>query len=188
MRLKIAVLMMAVIAITATLGASAYTTGEVSRSSTVDVVTDADGLIALADGSSGNLVYTDGTTGELAIDVTAGTSSATGVNGDATFKLGNESAPTTKAAFSITNKDSAARDLTVTYTDSGTGTDTTGDSANVAFKVYNSTGTLIGTASEESSLTLTSVASAETHYVVVVIDTTGLGKAADLSGTLKVSA
>lgn len=185
MRLKVAAIMMAVIAISAAFGASAYTTGSIDRSSTVDVVTDTNGLIGLTDGNSGDLVYTSG--GKLTIDFSNAGISASGVNPDANFTLGNASAPTTTYAFTMTNQDSVAHDLTLSYTASdntvtGDGTD------NIKFLVYDSTGSSLGTASEETALDLTSTASAATVYVVVVIDTTGLTDTNNLSGTLKVSA
>lgn len=183
MRLKITALLLAVVVVSATLGASAYTTGSLTRSSSVDVVSDDAGLIGLTDGTSGDLVYQN-TDGQLAIDFAQG--GATGANTNATFELGNPSDPTNATAFNITNQDATAHDLSVSYTGAGA----TGDSTNaIEFQIYDSTGTSVGTVSEEStSATINGVGSGETLYVVIVVDTTGLSSADDLSGTLEVSA
>ena len=183
MRLKLATVAVAVIAITATLGVSAYTTGSVDRSSSVNVVTDDAGLIGLADGTSGNLVQQNSTG---ALDIDFGRNGATGVNTAAHFELGNPSDPTNQSAFNVTNNDGEAHDLTIEYTGVTESQDT---DANIEFQVYDSTGTSVGTVSEEStSLTITGASSGATYHVVIVVDTHGLDTNADLSGTLTVSA
>lgn len=182
MKLKIAGLGMALLLVTAALAASAYTTGSVSRSSTVDVVTDDQGLIGLSDGTSGGLVFQNAS-GALEIDFTKG--GASGVNTAGHFELGNPSDPTNQSAFNITNQGAETHDLTVSYTGA-----TAGDAdANIQFQIYDSTGTQVATVSEEStSATLSGVASGTTYYVVIVIDTHGATTSDDFSGTLKVSA
>lgn len=185
MRVKIAALVMAVIAISATLGASAYTTGTVTRSASVDVVSDDAGLIALSDGTSGGIV-SQGTDGALNINFAQG--SAGGVNPSATYELGNPTDPTNQTAFNVSNLDSTSHSLTVEYTNvesavKGDGT------TNIQFQFYNSTGSQVATISEESSsATINSVGSGETLYVVVVVDTTGLTSSESLTGDLTVSA
>lgn len=183
MRIKLTALLLAVVVVSATLGASAYTTGSLTRSSSVDVVTDDVGLIGLTDGTSGDLVYQN-SAGELAIDFTNG--GAAGANTNATFELGNPNDAVNASAFNITNQDSTARDMTVSYTGAGA----TGDGTNaIEFQIYDSTGTSVGTVSEETtSDTITGVASGATLYVVIVVDTTGLSDTDDLSGTLEISA
>ena len=183
MRTKIAVLAVAVIAISATLGASAYTTGNVSRTASIDVVSDDVGLIALSDGTSGDLVSQSGD--QLTIDFTAG--SAGGVNGDAHYELGDPTDATNRTAFNISNLDAEAHSLTVEY--SGVTGDALDGSANIEYQIYDESGSSVATVSEESTTaTINEVASGETLYVVMVIDTNGLGSTADLSGTLTVSA
>lgn len=185
MRVKIAALALAVIAISAAVGASAFTTGNVSRSASVDVVSDDAGLIALSDGTSGGLV-SQASDGKLSIDFTSG--GAGGVNPDATYQLGNPSDPTNQTAFNISNLGAESHDLTVSYENVDAGA--TGDgTTNIQFQVYDSTGTQVATISEEStSATVSGVASGETLYVVMDIDTTGLTNSTSLSGTLNVSA
>lgn len=176
---------MVVIAVSAMLGASAYTTGTVSRSATIDVVADDAGLIALSDGTSGDLV-TQSSDGTLAIDFTRG--GAGGVNVDASYELGNPSDPVNQTAFNISNLDAESHDLTIEYT--GVDAAATGDgTANIQYQVYDSSGTQVAMVSEEdTSKTISSVASGDTLYVVMVIDTTGLTSSTSLSGTLTVSA
>ena len=182
MRYKIAGVTMAVIIVAAALGASAYTSGTVERSSNVNVVSDDAGLIALEDGTSGDLVYMK-SSGELGIDFTQG--GAGGVNPEARYELGNPSDATNQSAFNITNLDAESHDLTVSYTGAGAGD----GSDNIQFQIYNSTGSQVALVSEEStSAKLSGVASGNTHYVVLVVDTHGVTNTTDLSGTLKVSA
>ncbi len=75
---------------TVSIGASAFTAATVERSANVDVVADNEGLLALTDGNSGNLVSQDGSTEQLGIDLESGT--AAGANPNATFELGNPAA------------------------------------------------------------------------------------------------
>lgn len=185
MRIKITALALTLVAITAVVGASAFTTGSVARSANVDVVSDDQGLIALEDGTSGGLVamQSDGT---LAIDFTSG--GAGGVNPEATYELGNANDPTNQTAFNVSNRDAESHDLTIEYT--GVAGAATGDgTANIQFRVFDGTGNEVATVTEEStSATITDVASGDSLYVVLSLDTTGLTNSTSLSGTLTVSA
>ncbi|MFB6293377.1 MAG: hypothetical protein ABEH60_03860 [Halonotius sp.] len=91
---------------TVSIGASAFTAATVERSASVDVVADNEGLLALTDGNSGDLVFQDGSTEQLGIDLARGT--AAGGNPNATFELGNPAAPTTSNAFTIENQDAGS--------------------------------------------------------------------------------
>jgi len=183
MQTRVLTVAMVVIAISAAVGMSAYTTGNVTRSSNVDVVTDDKGLIGLEDGTSGGLV-TQNNSGALNVDFTGG--GGNGANPSAHFELGNPNDANNQSAFNITNNGAESHDLTIEYT----GVSETMDAdANIQFQVYDSTGASAATVSEEStSATINGVASGTTHYVVIVVDTNGLDSTADLSGTLKVSA
>lgn len=183
MQTRILTVAMVVIAISAVVGMSAYTTGNVTRSSNVNVVSDDVGLIGLEDGTSGDLVQQNAS-GALTVDFSR--AGGTGVNTAAHFELGNPSDANNQSAFNITNNGGTARDLTIAYNNAGGTSDA---DANIQFQVYDGTGTQVATVSEEStSATITGVASGTTHYVVIVVDTNGLDSTADLSGTLKVSA
>lgn len=179
---KIAGITLVLILVASVLGASAFTSGSVERTSNIDVVNDDTGLLALEDGTSGDLVFQN-SSGALEIDFTKG--GAGGANVDSHYELGNPSDATNQSAFNITNNDAESHDLTVSYTGAGSGD---GDK-NVQFQVYDSTGTQLGTVSEEStSNTFNGIASGSTLYVVIVTDTYGVSNSTDLSGTLKVSA
>lgn len=184
MQTRILTVAMVVIAISAAVGMSAFTSGNVERSANVNVVNDDVGLIGLEDGNSGELVTQDGTTGELTIDFTSG--SANGVNPSAHFELGDPANGNETMAFNITNNAAQSVDLTMDYT--LTNTESDGD-ANIRFQVYDGTGTQVANVTEHSGAqNINGVASGTTHYVVIVVDTNGLTSSDDLSGTLKVSA
>lgn len=178
---KIGILAVMLIVASGAFAASAYTSGSVERSANVNVVTDDVGLIALQDGNSGGLVYQN-STGALAIDFTAG--GASGANTEAHFELGNPGSANTSYAFNITNLDAESHTFNVAYSGSDSNT-----ASNIEFQVYDGTGALLGTADEQgNSASLSGVASGQTLYVVIVVDTHGLTSADDLSGTLTISA
>ncbi|WP_323676169.1 hypothetical protein [Halorubellus sp. PRR65] len=182
MNREIQLLTVLVVVASLIVGASAFTTGSVERSSSVDVVADNSGLIGLEDGTSGDLVYTN-STNALEIDFSQGGGS--GVNTAAHFELGNPTDATNQSAFNITNNDASEHDITVEYTGVTESSDT---DANIQFQIYDSSGSSVGTLSEEStSATITNAAAGSTYHVVVVVDTYGLDTNADLSGTLNVS-
>lgn len=182
MNREIQLLTVLVLAASLLVGASAFTTGSVERTSSVNVVTDSSGLIGLEDGTSGDLVYTNGT-GALNVDFTRG--GASGVNSAARFTLGSTSDPTNHSAFNITNNDATTHDITVEYTGAG---GTSDPDANIEFRIYDGSGTKVAAVSEESTAaTVTDVASGTTYHVVIVVDTYGLGSGSDLSGNLNVS-
>jgi len=183
MQTRILTVAMVVIAVSAAVGMSAFTTGNVTRSSNVNVVTDDSGIIGLTDGDSGDIVQQN-STGALTIDFTR--TGAGGVNTAAHFELGVGGAP--GKAFNITNNDATTRDLTIEYTGAGGTSDTDN---NIEFQLWTggSTPTQEATVSEEStSATITGVSSGQSYAVVIVVDTRGLGSSADLSGTLKITA
>lgn len=168
---------------TVSIGASAFTAATVERSASVDVVADNDGLLALTDGNSGNLVFQEGSTEQLGIDFTRGT--ATGANPNATFELGNPADPTGSNAFTIENQDAETHQITVEYTGA-----TTNGEDNLTFEIYDSTGTSVGTVTEEGTTAVFTAPAAETFYTVITVDTGGgsaatdLTSADDLSGTI----
>ena len=168
---------------TVSIGASAFTAATVERSANVDVVADNNGLLALTDGDSGNLVSQDGSTEQLGIDLESGT--AAGANPNATFELGNPAAPTTSNAFTIENQDAEQHQINVEYT----GADTNSED-NLLFEIYDSTGTSVGTVTEEGTTASFTAPATDTFYTVVTVDTGGgsaatdLTSASDLSGTV----
>lgn len=179
-KLKIGVLVVLVAISSAAFAASASTTGGVDRASNVDVVSDDKGLLSIQDGTTGGLVHQN-STGALEIDFTKGT--ANGVNTAANFSIGDTTSANTSYAFNVTNQDTTTHSLTFDY--SGSDSQDTGD--NVQFRLYDSSGSYLGTASEEGSFAASSVAPGDTVYVVLVVDTHGLDTNADLSGTLSIT-
>lgn len=163
-------------------GATAYTSFTADRTATMDVVSDDLGILVLEPDPDATFVTQQN--GEVTVDVTLG--GASGVNVDSTLKLGDSSTPTSTFAFNVTNNDNTAHDLTFDYVLNSDDSDDT--KANVKYKIYNSTGSLLKTVTEESgSVTLSSVSSGTTLYVVVEVDTTGLTTSDNLSGTLKIT-
>lgn len=182
MKFKIAGITIALIVVAAAFGASAYTSGTVERSSNVNVVNDDQGLLALSDGTSGNLVFQNAS-GALEIDFTKG--GAGGVNVESHYELGNPSDPTNQTAFNISNLDAESHDITVSYTPT---VDDGNADTNIEFQIYDQDGVSAGTLDDESTSGSFSAPSGATYYVVIVVDTHGLTNSTDLSGTLKVSA
>ncbi|RJX43501.1 hypothetical protein DM826_06105 [Halonotius aquaticus] len=168
---------------TVSIGASAFTAATVERSASVDVVADNEGLLALTDGNSGNLVFQDGSTEQLGIDFASG--DAVGANPNATFELGNPADPTVSNAFTIKNQDAEQHQINVAYTGA-----TQNGEENLKFEIYDSTGTSVGTVTEEGTTASFTAPATDTFYTVVTVDTGGgsaatdLTSADDLSGTI----
>ncbi|MFB6251618.1 MAG: hypothetical protein ABEI27_08035 [Halobellus sp.] len=165
---------------TVTFGASAFTAATVDRSANVDVVTDSNGLLALTDGNSGNLVFQEGSTGQLSIDFTSGT--ADGANVNATFELGDPTNPTTSNAFKIANRDDEQHQINVEYTGA-----TTNGEDNLEFSIYDSDGNSVGSVTEEGTTASFTAPADDTFYVVVTVDTGGGAGTTDLTSTSDLS-
>jgi hypothetical protein len=168
---------------TVTFGASAFTAGTVDRQANIDVVADSNGLLALIDGNSGNLVYQDASTEQLSVDFTEGT--AGGANVNATFELGNPTDPTNSNAFKLENRDDETHQINVAYAGATTNTE-----ENLNFSVYDTSGNIVGSVTEEGTTASFTAPAGNTFYVVVTVDTGGgaaatdLTSASDLSGEL----
>lgn len=189
MRTTLTIVVIAAMLLTGTgiIAASSFTTATLSRDTSINVVSDADGVIALIDGNSGDVVRVDGSTGELNIDF--GVGSATGVNVDSRYELGDPDDPSQRA-FNITNQDGVSHEIELNYTVSD-GTSGVGDGeSSVEFQVYDSSGTQVATEDEESGTASFTAESGETFAVVVVVDTTmdGVDQTDDLSGILDITA
>jgi len=176
-KLKVGVLVVLVIASSAAFAASANTSADIDRSASVDVVDDSNGLLSLEPDTTDGVV-SQNSTGALSVDFAQG--NATGVNTASTFEVGDQANPTTSYAFNITNQDDESRTLDLAYALTNSESDS---DENIQFKVYNSTGSPLVTASEETDVS-TTLSSGQTAYVVIVVDTHGLGSGDDLTGTL----
>jgi hypothetical protein len=181
---KVLSLVIALIVASSIISATAFTTATLSRDTTVNVVSDSNGIIALTDGTSGGLV--DQVDGELKIDFT-NAGSGVGANVNSRYELGDPNNPTSEMAFNITNQDTVDHDLSIEYT----GADDEGESGNqIEFQVYDGNGDHLTTVSEGSTVSIGSAdfTSGDTLYVVVVVDTSGMSTSGDLSGTLNITA
>lgn len=183
MRTKLFAIAMVVALVSTTFGVSAFTSANMSRTSNVDVVTDDRGLIALEDGTSGDLIALNAT-GALTIDLTNG--SAEGANVHAHFEFGNPNDPHNQSAFNITNQDAEPHSITLEYTDVASNTDSDVD---LKFEVYEpgATSPTVTLTDESGSVTVSDVSAGTTLHVVMIIDTED-DSGEDLSGTLEISA
>lgn len=159
------------------IGAAAYTNADVSRDVTIGIAQDNNAIIGLAPGSTSAVELVDD---QLVIDTS--TSNSNGLNPNGTFDYGDASSPTSTFAFSITNNDATQRDFDLSLT----GFSISG-SASLTFSVYDDTGSLTGDLQPGSSLTQT-LSSAQSAYVIISIDTSGLTASDDLNGTFDISA
>lgn len=168
---------------TISLGATAFTSATVDRQANIDVVADENGLLALIDGNSGNLVFQDASTEQLGIDFTNGT--ADGANVNAEFELGDPAGPTASNAFQVENRDDEQHQINVAYTGA-----TTNGEENLNVSVYDDTGAFLDSATEEGTTASFTAPADNTFYVVLTVDTgngavaSDLTSASDLSGTI----
>lgn len=193
MRLHASILIAFVVVGSMAIGTTAFTSATVDRSATADIVADDDGLVALQDNATSNLVYQK-TNGELAVDFTKG--GATGINNNAKFVIGDssgKSATVKNHAFNVTNQDTEQHSFTFDYT--SVTADDGNSQNNLKFTIFyddaSDTETAINdtkVVSEDSTTKSLTLASAETVYVVITADTNGSGinTGDDLSGTFKV--
>jgi len=179
---RVAVFSAALLIVLGAFGASAFTSGYVDRTASVDVVADDVGLVGLTDGNAGSLVDTSGD--KLSIDFSS--AGGSGANADGYFELGDPNNGNETYAFNITNNDNSAHTLSLNYT---LDTEDSDSGANVTFEVYDSTDSQLLSATDENgeqSSSTDAVASGETVHAVVIVDTTGKTSSDDLSGTLRV--
>jgi hypothetical protein len=158
---------------------SAFTTMQLDRDASIDVVNDKNGIIALQAHPDSDVV-TGTDTGALQIDFDQD-NTGVGVNVNSTYTVGDNSTPTSTYAFNVTNQNTGALDLTINYTVT---TSLTAGS-NVTFHVYDDAGNQLGTVSPGNPLTET-LNPDETLYVVIEVEG-GTASTDDLSGTLTMS-
>lgn len=121
---------------------------------------------------------------EMVLDA-VGTGTGLGLATDARYHYGDSDAPVERPAFTLTNTASNAHDLTLAYT----GATDDNPAANVQFLLHDATGKQVAVVTEEhNTTTIYGLPSGETIYVTVLVDTHGLSKNDDLSGTLRLYA
>lgn len=178
MKTKIAAVLAVVVFVGMAFGASAFTTATIDRTSTITVASDSNGIVGLNDGSSDMVTQSNE---ELTIDTTG--NNYDGLNVNSTFVIGDTNDANNTFAFNVTNNDGASHSMEFGY---AMASDPDTNSDQVTFDVYDSTGASQGSFTESTNGTFT-LASTETYYVVMTIDTTGLSSTADLSGTVTIS-
>lgn len=183
MRSKLLALGLAVVLVSTAFGASAFTTANVDRAQSADVVTDSNAVVGFEDGTSGDIVSKT-SSGSLALSF--GNLDAKGFNPDASFSLGSTASPSSKYAFAIRNNAGANKSYTLDYTPDNSTVANNG-AKDIEFVVY-SGGSEVGRFSEQGSdaAKSISVSSGEALHIVVLVDTNGLSESSSLSGTLTV--
>jgi hypothetical protein len=171
---------MALLLATSIVSASAFTSATVERDASVDIEQDTSGVIKLDPNTDmGGVSLTDG---KLTLNLANGN----GLNRDATFTFGSQTETT--QAFTVTNQDSTAHDVTFKYTE--VSADSDDDDANLEFQLYTESSgswTSEGTFSEKSNLDISGMSTSTKYFVVITVDTNGLTSSDDLSGTLKIT-
>ena len=189
MRQQTAIVLALFVAAVSVIGAASYTQATVDRDANIQVQSDSAALVGLSVG--GGITDTDDSVQmndeKLFLNLD---DDGTGVNGNATFHYGADTArDTSNSAFNVTNNDAdGSRDFTLSYVET---TATANTNPNVKFDVYSdSNGTFekIGAVSEESDMPTRTLGSSETLYVFVTVDTTNLSSTDDLSGRFTVKA
>lgn len=207
-KLTIAIIMV-VIGASTVIGSGAYSAAEMDRDANIDVVNDADGLVALESQVDGDVVREDDG-GELAIDFTAG-GQADGVNVNSRYQVGvftqvgwagqqavdagaleyNGPQAGPDPAFLVTNQDTTEHDITVSYEADASDLGGSilymqfvpgiGGSSQAGKAFLSATGT-------DNGFSYTAdVGPGESIAVVIMTDTRNGDTTDDLSGTLTVS-
>lgn len=162
------------------IGTAAFTSGSVDRAATVNVVGDDAALTGLAPGDSAMVQYD--TNNQLVIDYGQATN-ADGVNANSSYTVGDGANANTTYAFNMTNNDDNGHDYTLGYAfDNGVPAN-----SSVTFEVYDSTGAKITEATGATDSGSFPLASTETAYVVMTVDSTGADPTDDLSGELTIT-
>lgn len=163
-----------------TLGAAAYTSVTVDRSTTIGVETDQLGLIQLTPSADFTQITQDGTSGALSINFSK-------LNVGSEFVFGDATGPKATHAFSFAQNDSD-RDFTFEYALGATDPST---ETNVQFEIFTDDGAGAvasqGTVSEGGSATVSTTVGT-TYYVVLTINTVGMDQNSSLDGTLTITA
>ena len=111
-----------------------------------------------------------------------GSKQGVGVPVNAHFTFGDPDQPTDSYLFTVHNTDTTTHTLGLRYDMISDWN----DRANVRFTVYDSRGVQVGAFTEVDGLTLEGVASGQTLFVVLTVDTYGLAPSNDLSGTIRI--
>lgn len=158
------------------IGAVAFTSATVQRDVTIGIAADNNAVIGLTSGDPG--ITVDGTTGKLNIQPPS-SADADGLNPDASFTYGDTSSATSLYAFSIDNNDSGPHNYTVDLNNYA-----------VTMQVFDNTGSSVGTVNSTNGSVSTTggVASGDSLYIVMTVDTPTLDTSSQLNDMLTISA
>jgi len=186
-KISLAILVVGFLVASSFIGTAAFTSATVTRGSSVGVSADDGAVIGL---TAGNVAGVSDTGDKLNVDLGNGN----GLNIESSFDYGDSSAPSSTYAFSMTNNADSELDFTVNYIN--VDPDAADKTSNLKFKFYNSDGTALTESSSSTEVVITeegggqtfSLSSAQTVYVVITVDTTGLTSSDDLSGDIEITA
>lgn len=178
----------------AVVSTSALTAVTLSRETTVSVTADDAALVTLVDGHPGGgfVAQTSGST--LEIDLTRGGGS--GANANATVELGSAADPIGNHAFYLEHRGDAPANVSFEYSlDGSTGAGEASGPQSLVFTFSldaGDDGTVDSSASVSentgsTTATIVGVQPGDPVYATVVINTSGLSQASDLSGNLGVT-
>lgn len=189
-RASIAALAVLVLFASTAFSSVAFTSTSVDRTATVSVATDGGALLSLVDGHPDSGLVEQTAAGTIEVDF--GLGGGAGATEDARFVFGRPGSPASNHAFRILNRGTQPRSVDLSYELAGS--DGGDESANVEFAFSldaGADGTVDATrriSEEDAGATFPSVGPDDVVYVVLTVDTRGLGSGTDLSGRLSVSA
>ena len=187
-KVSLAVLVVGFLVASSFVGTAAFTSASVTRSSNVGVAADNAAIIGLEAGSVEGV--SEDSDGKLDIDLGSGY----GLNSGSTFDYGDSSTVNSKEtyAFIMTNNADSSIEFAVNYNSES---DPASSTTNLNFEFYSdddsplqdSSGSPIVITEDGSGQSFT-LSSAQTVYVVISVDTSGLAGGDSLSGDLEITA
>ena len=159
-------------------GAASYTSATVDREASIGVSADDTAIIGLDPGPVDGVWKTNGK-----LDIELGQDD--GLNNQATFRFGDSSDVQNTYAFRVVNNGDSDYTFDISY--SLDGTDPDSGTQNVKFDFYAADSPSAVTVDEDNNQEIT-MSAGEIRYVVIVVDTSSINGAGDLSGTLTISA
>jgi uncharacterized cupredoxin-like copper-binding protein len=180
MRFKLLVIGAAIVVVATTVGVSGFTSAEVERQVNVDVVDDTDGLLQI-DAGAGNQVFERN--GQVKID-TSESSTAGGVNQDATFTFGANESNTANSAITVTNRDTVEHTVKFDYDFTNEDPDTNNN--NVIISAKDGDTEKSRTAKDGQSSESLKLAPGKKAHLTVKVNTSNVKAGEDLDGELRI--
>ena len=154
---------------------NAYTTGEIKRSTSINVVPDSEGVFSLYPNQQSKLVSTT-PSGKLQLDTQKFPS---GVE----FTDGDTSMPFTDFTFLVTNKSPSSRTMTISYIPSAEFPEN--QPSAVTFLLYDSSGQKLGEIQANGQSQSYTLQNEESISIITVINTQDVDSGEQLTGKLK---